>query len=59
VLIVAGLVAWFQMGQREDDSAAVLEKFANKYADSVAFLVTEYWLGGHHAFSDCRISQIK
>jgi S1-C subfamily serine protease len=44
VLMIAGLVAWFQMGQREDDSASVLEKFANKYADSVAFLVTEYWL---------------
>ena len=33
VLMVAGLAAWFQMGQRKDDSAAVLEKFANKYAD--------------------------
>ena len=44
VLMVAGLLAWFQMGQRDDDSASVLEKFANKYADSVAFLVTEYWL---------------
>jgi len=44
VLMVAGILAWFQMGQREEDSASVLEKFANKYADSVAFLVTEYWL---------------
>jgi S1-C subfamily serine protease len=44
VLMVAGLVAWFQLGQHDDDSAVVLEKFANNYADSVAFLVTEYWL---------------
>jgi S1-C subfamily serine protease/lipoprotein NlpI len=44
VLMVAGFLAWFQMGQREEDSASVLEKFANRYADSVAFLVTEYWL---------------
>ena len=44
VLMVAGLVAWFQLRHRKDDSAAVLEKFANKYARSVAFLVSEYWL---------------
>ena len=44
VLMVAGVFAWFQMGQRKEDSASVLEKYANKYAPSVAFLVTEYWL---------------
>jgi S1-C subfamily serine protease len=44
VLMAAGLVAWFQLGHRQDDSGPVLEKFANKYADSVAFIVTEYWL---------------
>jgi len=44
VLMVTGLAAWFQLGQREEDSAAVLEKVANTYAESVAFLVAEYWL---------------
>jgi len=44
VLVVAGLVFWYQMGQRQEDEAAGLKKYANKYADSVAFLVTEYWL---------------
>ncbi len=44
LLIIAGVLAWFQLGRREMDSAAVLERYANKYSKSVAFLVTEYWL---------------
>ncbi len=44
LLIVAGVVAWFQLGVRKKDSVAVLESYANQYARSVAFVVVEYWL---------------
>ena len=44
VIIVAGIIAWFQLSRREEDSASVLERYANRYAPSVAFMVTEYWL---------------
>ena len=44
VIIVAGIIVWFQPGRREENPASVLERYANKYAQSVAFLVTEYWL---------------
>jgi S1-C subfamily serine protease len=44
VLMVAGVIAWFQLGRQKEDSASVLEKYANQYAPAVAFLVTEYWL---------------
>ena len=43
-LIVAGVIAWLQLGRREENAASVLERYANKYSQSVAFLVTEYWL---------------
>lgn len=44
LLVVAGFVVWFQPGFRKKDSAAVLEKYANEYARSVAFVVVEYSL---------------
>jgi len=44
VIMVVGLFTWFQMGLQEEDSASVLEKYANNYSESIAFLVTEYWL---------------
>lgn len=44
LLIVAGVLAWFQLGVRKKDSVAVLESYANQYARSVAFVVVEYWL---------------
>jgi len=44
VIMVGGGLAWFQFSRQEEDSASILEKYANKYAQSVAFLVTEYWL---------------
>jgi len=49
VLIVAGVLAWFQLGRQGKDSAAVLERYANKYSPSMAFLVTEYWLSADGA----------
>ncbi|MBW2707298.1 MAG: trypsin-like peptidase domain-containing protein, partial [Deltaproteobacteria bacterium] len=44
VLMIAGVLAWFQFDRKEDDPSATLEAYANKYARSVAFLATEYWL---------------
>ena len=44
LLIVAGFLAWFHLGPGKKDSATALERFANQYAPSVAFLLVEYWL---------------
>ena len=44
LLIIAGFLAWFQLGPGKKDSATALERFANQYAPSVAFLLVEYWL---------------
>ncbi|MGD9301652.1 MAG: hypothetical protein PVI13_08755, partial [Desulfobacterales bacterium] len=44
ILIVAGVIAWFQFDRRKDDSSVSFETYANRYAQSVAFLATEYWL---------------
>jgi S1-C subfamily serine protease len=44
LLIVAGGVAWFQLGVKKKDSVTILENYANQYARSVAFVVVEYWL---------------
>jgi S1-C subfamily serine protease len=44
ILIVAGVLAWFQFDRKKDDSSAGFESYANRYAQSVAFLVTEYWI---------------
>jgi hypothetical protein len=44
VLVIAGILAWFQLGQRKEDISSILEEYANQYAPSVAFLATEYWL---------------
>lgn len=44
ILSVAGFLAWFQWGYRNNDVAASLEGYANEYAPSVAFLLVEYWL---------------
>jgi S1-C subfamily serine protease len=44
VLIIAGIFAWFQLGQRKEDISSILEEYANRYAPAVAFLLTEYWL---------------
>jgi S1-C subfamily serine protease len=44
LLIVAGVVAWYQLGAKKKDTVGVLESYANQYARSVAFVVVEYWL---------------
>ena len=44
ILFLAGFLAWYQMGRQADDPSAGFETYANKYARSVAFLATEYWL---------------
>jgi S1-C subfamily serine protease len=44
ILIISGVLAWFQLDPKKDDAAASFESYANRYAQSVAFLVTEYWL---------------
>ena len=57
ILMIAGVMAWFQLDRKKDDSSASFESYANRYARSVAFLVTEYWLeadGGqfYHSMSE-------
>ena len=44
LLVLAGAVAWFQLGIRKKDSSVILENYANQYAPSVAFVLSEYWL---------------
>ena len=44
LLVVASVLAWFQLGPKRKESAAVLEDYANQYAPSVAFVLVEYWL---------------
>ncbi len=44
LLFVAGGLVWYQLGLRKRESAVVLERYANKYAPSVAFVLAEYWL---------------
>jgi len=44
LLVIAGFLAWFQWGPGKRDLGASLERYANEYAPSVAFLVVEYWL---------------
>ena len=44
ILIIAGVLAWYQLYRTEENGTTRFETYANKYAQSVAFLVTEYWL---------------
>lgn len=44
ILMIAGVLAWYQMGSKEDGPSADFESYADKYASSIAFLVAEYWL---------------
>jgi len=44
ILIIAGFLAWYQLYRPEENGTTRFETYANKYAQSVAFLVTEYWL---------------
>jgi hypothetical protein len=42
--MITGVLAWLQFDRKKDDPSVKLEAYANKYARSVAFLATEYWL---------------
>ena len=44
ILIIAGFLAWYQLYRSEENGTTRFETYANKYAESVAFLATEYWL---------------
>jgi S1-C subfamily serine protease len=44
VSLLAGGLVWYQFGFRKKESAAVLAGYANRFAPSVAFVLTEYWL---------------
>jgi S1-C subfamily serine protease len=44
LLIIVGIVAWFQLGKDKKDLSTVLEGYANQYAKSIAFVLAEYWL---------------
>ncbi len=44
VVAILGIVAWFFFVFRQVDTAKVFGKHANRYAKSVAFVLTEYWL---------------
>jgi len=44
LLIIVGIVAWFQLGKNKKDLSTVLEGYANQYAKSIAFVLAEYWL---------------
>ncbi len=44
VLIAVGAVLWYILIFKHQDSEAALMGYANQYAESVAFVVVEYWL---------------
>lgn len=44
VLFLVGLLAWFQLQDRGRELRETLESYANRYAQSVAFLMVDYWL---------------
>ncbi len=45
ILLVLGMVAgWVHLYLKKQDSADILEAYANQYSRSVAFVLVEYWL---------------
>jgi S1-C subfamily serine protease len=44
LLVTAAIFAWYQLDYRHRDVSLVMERHANRYASSVAFLLVEYWL---------------
>ncbi|MGD8446391.1 MAG: trypsin-like peptidase domain-containing protein, partial [Desulfobacterales bacterium] len=44
VVAILGIAAWFFFVFKQVDTAKVLGKHANRYAKSVAFVLSEYWL---------------
>lgn len=43
-LFLIGLFAWFQLEDRGKEVRETLESYANRYAQSVAFLMVDYWI---------------
>ena len=43
-LFVLGILAWFYFPFKNQNSEVILEDFANRYASSLAFVLTDYWL---------------
>jgi S1-C subfamily serine protease len=44
LLIIVGVLLWYYLGIRHADNESALKGYANQYAESVAFVVAEYWL---------------
>ena len=44
ILSLAGVLAWFQLSQREGDSTNRLEDYANQYSPAIAFILVQYGL---------------
>ncbi len=44
LLLVLGMSAWLYFPFKNRNSEAILEDFANRYASSIAFVLTDYWL---------------
>jgi|GEM_PF-224704 len=44
ILILIGAGTWLYLGREQRLDATVLEKYANRYSPSVAFVLVDYWL---------------
>jgi len=44
IVLLLGALTWLYFALQKGDSETVFEEFINRYAASVAFVVTEYWL---------------
>jgi len=44
LLLVLGILAWLYFPFKNRNSEVILEDFANRYASSVAFVLSDYWL---------------
>jgi len=44
LIFVVGILAWLYFPFKNRNSEAILEDFANRYASSIAFVLTDYWL---------------
>jgi len=44
LLIAVGILLWYYLSFKRQDSESALMGYANQYAESVAFVVVDYWL---------------
>jgi S1-C subfamily serine protease len=47
VILFLGAISWLYFALKKGDSESVFEEFIDRYAASVAFVVTEYWLNDY------------